>query len=255
MSGQKRVPAACFRNVDFRYGRHDVLRGVDLDIEDGAFVSIVGPNGGGKTTLLRLMLGLLQPVRGEVRIFGQPPRAAVRSIGYMPQHTNLDPMFPVTALDVTLMGRLGQRRHFGPYARADRRAARAALADCEAENLADRPFADLSGGQRQRVLIARALAGEPRLLLLDEPTASLDPGVQDDLYDLLHLLNERMTVVLVSHDVAVVSRHVRQVICVNVEVAQHPSEALSGELAQLFSSGARLVRHDHHTGPGEHRHD
>ena len=255
MSGPLHIPAVCLKGVDFSYGRHAVLRAVDLDIEEGAFVSIVGPNGGGKTTLLRLMLGLLKPQSGDVHIFGEIPSAARRRIGYMPQHTNLDPLFPVTALDVVLMGRLGLRLQLGPFSRNDGKTARASLDDCEALDLADRPFADLSGGQRQRVLIARALAGEPDLLLLDEPTASLDPGVQDDLYELLHRLNKKMTVILVSHDVSVVSRHVRQVICVNVDVAQHPSEALTGELARLFPEGRRLVRHDHHTETGEHRHD
>lgn len=254
MSAKPDSPPVCLRDVEFRYGRHDVLRGVDLDIAAGSFVSIVGPNGGGKTTLLRLILGLLQPSRGEVRVFGRPPRESRRRIGYMPQHANLDPLFPVTALDVVLMGRLGLRPHLGPFSREDGEASRSALADCEALDLADRPFSDLSGGQRQRVLIARALAGEPDLLLLDEPTASLDPGVQDELYDLLHRLNERMTVALVSHDVSVVSRHVSQVICVNVDVVQHPAEDLAGELAKLFPAGGRLVRHDHHTGSGGHDH-
>ncbi len=247
-------PAICIRDVAFAYGRHEVLRDVDLDVADGDFVSIIGPNGGGKTTLLRLILGLLHPDRGSVRVLGRAPRDARLRVGYMPQHANLDPMFPVTVLDVVLMGRLGRRLPFGPFTRKDTAAALESLDDAGAADLRDRPFSDLSGGQRQRVLIARALACTPDLLLLDEPTASLDPGVQDDLYELLHRLNERMTVILVSHDVSVVSRHVRQVICVNVEVAQHPSTAITGELARLFSSDARLVRHDHDTGHGGHDH-
>jgi zinc transport system ATP-binding protein len=235
------------RDLSFRFGQHPVLTDVNFDITDGDFVSIIGPNGGGKTTLLRLILGLLEPRRGRIRVFGLPPAKARRRLGYMPQHAHLDMDFPVTVLDVVLMGRLGRQFPWGPFRRADREAAAAALTDVEIADLQDRPFSALSGGQRQRVLIARALACEPELLLLDEPTASLDPGVQDDLYDLLRKLNQRMTVILVSHDVSVVSRHVNKVLCVNVQVAQHSSSALKGELAKLFPShhGARLVHHDH----------
>jgi zinc transport system ATP-binding protein len=246
-----RPTAVALRDVSFAYGRHPVLRGVDLDILAGDFVSIIGPNGGGKSTLLKLMLGLLVPDRGTVRVLDTTPERARLRVGYMPQHAHVDPQFPVTAMDVVLMGRLGRRPPLGPFTARDREAAREALADTEALPLADRPFSELSGGQRQRVLIARALACEPELLLLDEPTASLDPGIQDDLYELLRRLNERMTLALVSHDVSVVSRHVSQVICVNVSVVQHPATALEGELAKLFpsESGVRLVRHDHHHHP------
>ena len=233
--------------VSFAYGRHTVLEGVDFSIASGDFVSMVGPNGGGKTTLLKLVLGLLQPDQGQVRVFGKSPARVRRRVGYMPQYVNLDPSFPVTVMDVVLMGRLGCHHGFGPFTRGDREAAADALAACEAIDLARRPFAALSGGQRQRVLIARALAGEPELLLLDEPTASLDPAVQDDLYDLLQKLNERMTLVLVSHDISTVSRYVNQVVCVNVAVAVHATTAISEELAQLFPGHAerRLVHHDH----------
>jgi zinc transport system ATP-binding protein len=223
---------------------------VTFKVRRGSFVAIVGPNGGGKTTLLKLILGLLTPDRGRIEVLGLPPVRARRRVGYMPQHVNLDPRFPVNAGDVVLMGRLGPRRPLGPYRPADLTAAREALAACEAADLYARPFASLSGGQRQRVLIARAIAGEPELLLLDEPTASLDPAVQDDLYELLQQLNERMTVVMVSHDVSTVSRHVDQVLCVNVQVAQHETAAIGAELARLFPGHAdqRLVKHDHDLG-------
>ena len=246
------IPAVSIHDLGFRYATHPVLQDVDLDIAAGDFVSIVGPNGGGKTTLLKLMLGLLTPQSGRVRLFGKPPSRARQLVGYMPQHVNLDPSFPVTVMDVVLMGRLGRRLPVGPFLAADRLAATQALRDTEATDIGDRPFSTLSGGQRQRVLIARALACEPDLLLLDEPTASLDPGVQDELYDLLHRLNERMTIVLVSHDVSVVSRHVSKVVCVNVQVVQHPATEIKGELKKLFAGhdGMRLVRHDHHANNG-----
>lgn len=249
-------PAVETRALSFGYDERLVLERVDLRIEAGDFVSIIGPNGGGKTTLLRLMLGLLTPGKGEIRVLGRTPSQARERIGYMPQHVQLDAAFPVTALDVVLMGRLRKAFPFGPFGGGDRRAAEQALADVRVADLADRPFFALSGGQRQRVLIARALACEPELLLLDEPTASLDPRVQDELYDLLRELNQRMTVVLVSHDVGTVSRHVRTVVCVNRNVEVHPSSAIEGELARLLFHGAegmQLVRHGEHADGSPHQ--
>ncbi|RKZ18875.1 ABC transporter [bacterium] len=244
------TPVIEVRDLDFAYGHHPVLRNVNVTIDAGSFVSIVGPNGGGKSTLLKLVLGLLRPDRGDVRIMGQSPRQARRQVGYMPQHAHVDPRFPVTVTDVVLMGRLGPGRSIGPYRSEDRDGAQQALAETNAADLAKRRFSDLSGGQRQRVLIARALACEPGLLLLDEPTASLDPGVQDDLFELLNRLNDRMTVVLVSHDVGVVSQYVDKILCVNGAVDEHDSSAISGALADLYrgNNGLALVRHDHSHG-------
>jgi zinc transport system ATP-binding protein len=241
------VPAVSIRDLWFAYDGPPVLREVSFDIAAGDFVSVIGPNGGGKTTLLKLLLGLLSPTRGSVQVLGRTPDAARKRLGYMPQQISLDASFPVTAMDVVLMGRLGHGFPAGMFRRADREAAETALSDVEARDLGNRGFFSLSGGQRQRVLIARALASGPELLLLDEPTASLDPAVQDDLYELLTRLNERMTVVLVSHDIGVVSKHVRTVVCVSREVAIHPVEAISGELARVLFHGAdevKLVRHD-----------
>ncbi len=241
------VPAVSIHDLWFAYDGPPVLREVSFDIAAGDFVSIIGPNGGGKTTHLKLLLGQLAPTRGSVQVFGQAPDAARKRLGYMPQQISLDASFPVTAMDIVLMGRLGHGFPAGPFRRADREAAETALRDVEAHDLRNRGFFSLSGGQRQRVLIARALASGPELLLLDEPTASLDPAVQDDLYELLTRLNQRMTVVLVSHDIGVVSKHVRTVVCVSGQVAIHPVEAISGELARVLFHGAEelnLVRHD-----------
>jgi len=236
------------RGLGFSYGAHPALDNVTTTIHEGDFVSIVGPNGGGKTTLLKLIVGLLAPNSGEIRVFGTSPVKARRRVGSMPQHAHLDPQFPVTVSDVVLMGRHGRRRIIGPSSRRDHEIALGAMAETRVDHLRDRPFSNLSGGQRQRVLIARALATEPDMLLLDEPTASLDPRVQDELYDLLHRLNERMTVVLVSHDVGVVSQHVDRVLCVNITLDEHDTTKLAGELTKLYAGGS-LVRHDHHHHP------
>ncbi len=253
----QQTPVVEVKDLHFAYGGQPVFTGADAVIHDGSFVSIVGPNGGGKTTLLKLILGLLEPDRGQVRLYGRNPARSRGRVGYMPQHAHVDPQFPVTVMDVALMGRLRKGRLAGPFRAEDRAIALDALQEAEMAPLKDRPFSALSGGQRQRVLIARALACRPDLLLLDEPTASLDPTVQDDLFELLHRLNERMTVVLVSHDISSVSRHVDAILCINQGIDEHPAREISGALADLFpgADGLSLVRHDHHhehlhgTGP------
>lgn len=238
-----------FDEVTYSYGAAPVLERVTFAIAEGEFTAIIGPNGGGKTTMLKLMLRLLKTQTGFVRIFGLKPETARRSIGYMPQHPHLDPLFPVTVADVVLLARLGGGWKLGIYRKRDREAAAAALEAVGLADLKDRPFSALSSGQRQRVLIARALATEPELLLLDEPTSNLDPSVQDGLYELLHRLNEKLTVVVVSHDVGFVSKYVQKVVCVNREAVLHPVSAVEGEMVSMLYGGMemRIVDHGHHT--------
>ncbi len=242
------VPAVALEGLSFAFPQGEpVLENVSLTVGPRDFVSVVGPNGGGKTTLLRLILGLLEPTRGTVRVFGRPPAAARRLIGYMPQHPQHDPHFPVSVRDVVLMGRLAAAHPRGPFGRADKEAAVRALGEVGLDDLRHRPFAELSGGQRQRVLIARALACEPRLLLLDEPTANLDLHVEGELYDLLKELNRRLAVVLVSHDLGFVSGYVRTVVCVKRRVMVHPTSEITGEIIrEMYGADVRLVRHDRH---------
>jgi len=234
------------KGLSFSYNGHPVLEDVDLEIGERDFASVVGPNGGGKTTLLRLVLGLLTPTRGTVRVFGEPPARVRRRIGYMPQRVDVDPRFPVSVMDVVLMGRLGATRVLGPFGRADRRAAERVLDEVSLGDLRSRQFSELSGGQRQRVLIARALAGEPELLLLDEPTASLDVGIESELMSLLQRLNERLTIVMVSHDLGFVSQFVKTVVCVKGRCEIHPTSGITGEMInEIYGGGMRMVRHDH----------
>ena len=241
-----------FHDVSFSYGGAPVLEDVNLCLREGGYICIIGPNGGGKTTLLKLLLGLLEPTRGRVEVFGRPPQQARRLIGYMPQHGHFDPLFPVTVMDVVLMGRLGAR-WWGRYSRADADAAHLALEEMDLDDLARRPFAALSGGQRQRVLIARALACDPKLLLMDEPTANLDPEAEDEFYKLMRRLNQRLTVVIVSHDLGFVSQFVQSVVCVNRRVVEHPtSEIDSAHLRELYGRDVRMVRHEHQVEGGSH---
>ncbi|HSW46887.1 MAG TPA: ABC transporter ATP-binding protein [Phycisphaerae bacterium] len=237
-------PAVVFDRVSFTYDGPPVLEDVTLSIPQQDFVCAIGPNGGGKTTFIKLILGLIKPDTGLVRVLGESPERARRRIGYMPQHARLDLRFPVSVLDVVLMGRLGQTRLVGPFRRIDRRCALNALDEVRLADLARRPFSALSGGQRQRVLIARALACDPELLLLDEPTAGLDPSVQEDFYALLRDLNQRLTILMVSHDIGFVSLIFRTVICVNRDVHMHPTSELTRKrVADMYGREVRLLHH------------
>ncbi|MBI9078009.1 MAG: ABC transporter ATP-binding protein [Desulfatibacillum sp.] len=241
--------------VSFGYTRQPVLSNVRLQVERGEFASIVGPNGGGKTTLLKLMLGLLQPDTGSVNVLGVSPEKARLRVGYMPQYSHLDPQFPVTVMDVVLMGRL-RKGAMLMYSKKDREAAMACLEEVQLAELANNLYSELSGGQRQRVLIARALCCQPDLLLLDEPTSNVDPDMQQSLFDMLQKLNKRMTILLVSHDLGFVSQVVRSVICVSREVVVHPTSELDGTLIkEIYGGDCRLVRHDHRCSEEGHCHD
>jgi zinc transport system ATP-binding protein len=238
-------PVIEIKNVFFSYDGGNVLEDVNLQVPDKDFISIVGPNGGGKTTLIKLILGLLKPQKGSLRVFGVSPAKARARLGYMPQHASLDPLFPVTAMDVVLMGRLGSGLNHGFFKAADREKAEEALEMVELYEARNRSFAELSGGQRQRVLIARALVSDPELLILDEPTSNVDAALEVELFDLLARLNEHMTIAVVIHDLGFVSRYVKSVACVNRKVVIHPTSEITGEMInQLYGHDVRMVRHD-----------
>lgn len=239
------------KDVSFSYDGAPVLEDVNLAIPELDFACFVGPNGGGKTTLLKIVLGLLRPSRGTVRVFGEQPERSRSRMGYIPQATlapqasPADPAFPASVADVLLMGRLGKARKFGPYSRHDKEAALAALGEVGLGGLRGRPFSALSGGQRQRVLIARALAAEPDILLLDEPTSNLDFESEEQLYELLNELNKRLTVVLVSHDIKFVYRFVKNVVCVKQKVVRHPTSEIDERLGgEVFGAKFRVIQHD-----------
>jgi len=243
------------------YDHEAVLENVNLTVEEGDFLAIIGPNGGGKTTLLKVILGLLEPMRGRVRLFGQDVRHGRRWVGYVPQRVEMDQDFPIRVWDVAMMGRLGQRGLFRRYDAQDARAVERALRDVEMWDLRDRPMGELSGGQRQRVYIARALAVEPRLLLLDEPTASVDPQVRTHIYELLRALNERVTIVLISHDVGVISAYVKTVGCLNRRLFYHGGGEITEEMIEHgYQCPIDLIAHGlphrvfaEHTDPAERR--
>ncbi|MGL4942744.1 MAG: metal ABC transporter ATP-binding protein [Thermoguttaceae bacterium] len=237
-------PVLKFDKTWFRYSQQTVLENVSFAVESREFVSVVGPNGGGKTTLLRLAIGLLQPERGVVSLCGDTPKVSRRRVGYTPQHAIIDLRFPVSASDVVLMGTMRPWRL--RYSRGDRACAAAMLDRVGLSHIGNKPFGQLSGGERQRVLIARALCCEPEILFLDEPTSHIDPTSEAALFELLHKLNETMTIVLVSHDIGVVTRHVEKVVCVNRRVIVHPTSQLNGQLLRdVYGAELQFIRHDH----------
>lgn len=240
------APVVSFTGVTFRYGLTRVLDGVTFDIAPGDSTCVIGPNGGGKTTLLRLILGLVEPRAGTIRVFGEPPDQACRLVGYVPQAIRYDPLFPVNARDIVLMGRLDRLR-FGFFTRECREAAMEALAEVGLADRATTPFSDLSGGQRQRVLIARALATGAKLLLLDEPTANIDLTVEAQFLDSLDRLREKITIVLVTHDIDLISRLGDTVLCVNHKVHRHAVGDLKGDLLREIYSGEHRLEHDRKT--------
>jgi zinc transport system ATP-binding protein len=243
------------QNVSFAYQAVPILDDVNLIVDQGEFVTIVGPNGGGKTTLLKLLLGLLRPDAGDIHILGDKPEKSRFRIGYMPQHVFLDTKFPVTVMEVVLLGRLGNRLG-GRYSKDDRKMAARALEEVRLSHLADTLFSEISGGQRQRALIARALCVDPALLLLDEPTSNIDPEVEKNLLEILQELNQRMTILMVSHDIGFVSQVVERVVCVNRRVVIHPTSEINGTLIKdIYGGDYCMIRHDHRCSEEGHFHD
>jgi len=239
-------PVIQAENVSFSYGSVPVLEEISLEVEQGEFLGLVGPNGGGKTTLLRILLGLLTPDTGRVRLLGKAPAEARRRVGYVPQFATFETGFPISVEETVLLGRLGRRPLIGRYDRADREAAERALADTETAELRGRAIGTLSGGQLQRVLLARALACDPELLILDEPTANIDLRVEEDIFSLLRKLGARMTVLVVSHDIGFISHYVTRVACLNRTLLCHRTEGPGAELLRkLYGSPVRAIPHDH----------
>jgi zinc transport system ATP-binding protein len=227
----------CVDHVSYRYGSVQALENVTLHVEVGCNLGIVGPNGGGKTTLLRIMLGLLDGYEGSVRLAGLSPKQICRRgdlVGYVPQKHEFEPRFPVNVRQVVAMGMVG-RRVFGWMSRADHQAVRWIMEQVGVLELADRPIGALSGGQQQRVFIARALVARPRLLLLDEPTVGVDVGGQKRFAELIHHLHEKLglTVIVVSHDLRAVAASCGKVAVLNRTLHYHDSPAgLTPQLLQ-----------------------
>ncbi|MDY6834873.1 MAG: ABC transporter ATP-binding protein [Chloroflexota bacterium] len=220
------------------------LEAACLTVRQYDFLGIIGPNGGGKSTLLKVILGLVKPNKGKITVFGDTPERGRKHIGYVPQHSNFDHAFPIGVWDAVLMGRLHRAGLFRRYGNEDRDAAKHALSTVGMLEYRDRQIGKLSGGQRQRVLVARALTTDPQILLLDEPTASIDTSAQSEFYDLLAELKHKLTIILVSHDLSAVSVHVEKIACLNRRLFYHNSKEIpSDELEATYNCPVDMIAH------------
>jgi zinc transport system ATP-binding protein len=231
-------------HVTVSFDNDIALEDISFEVMSNDFLGIIGPNGGGKTTLLKTLLGVIKPDEGKVYIYGKPPIKARAVMGYVPQISTFDNQYPINVHDVVLMGRINKTSLLARYNDRDMDMAVKAMEQVGMEKYANRQIGKLSGGQVQRVLIARALASAPKILLLDEPTASIDPEFETDLYELLHELNNDLTIILVSHDIGAISRHVSSVACLNRKLYHHGHKDLTPEVIEsLYGCPIDLIAH------------
>ena len=238
-------PLVEIKNLYAGYNHETVLEDVNLTIEQDDFIGLIGPNGGGKTTLLKIMLGLIEPQQGLVKVMGEAPEKGRSHIGYVPQFSEYDSAFPISVRDVVRMGRLGRQRLFKPYSKEDDAVVSERLAWVDMLEHQDRALRELSGGQRQRVYVARALATDPKLLVLDEPTISVDLEASTQIYDLLHQINQQgVTIFLVTHDLNVVSSYVKTIGCMNRRLHYHGEKQVTDEMLRAtYGCPVDLIAH------------
>jgi zinc transport system ATP-binding protein len=238
--------AVRFERVDFAYDAGNVLEEVTFSVARGEFFGLIGPNAAGKSTLLKLVLGLLEPTSGRVQVFGTEPRIARQRIGYVPQFPTFSRSFPIDVMHMVLHGRLGFGPTAGKFSAEDRARSFRALRAVEIETLARTPIAQLSGGQLQRALIARALVCEPELLILDEPTANIDVRAEEDIFALLRGYSAQMTIIVVSHDIGFISGYVDRVGCLNRTLICHTTGEITGRtIEDLYGAPVRRIVHTH----------
>ena len=235
----------CISHLTVRYGDVVALSDVSLEVAQGEYLGIIGPNGGGKTTLLRSILGLVPTSEGTIQVCGKSPGKAGTLVGYVPQFSSVDRRFPVTVREVVLTGRLTRGRlPFHRYSNADRAAANDAMKEVGISELASRQIGGLSGGEFQKMLIARALAEHPKILLLDEPTASVDAKSRQQIYNLLGKLNQKITILLVTHDTMAVSTQVHRLACLNGHLVYHGEPELDRNIVDaLYGCPVDLIAH------------
>ncbi|MBN2047844.1 MAG: metal ABC transporter ATP-binding protein [Anaerolineaceae bacterium] len=238
------------------YDDEPVIENVNFTIRAGDFIGLIGPNGGGKSTLIRCILGLITPFRGSIKIMGEPVESGRRYVGYVPQNVLFDRDFPISVIEVVLMGRLSQKGWLKHFNARDYAAAEKALRQVNMLHLKNRPISDLSGGQRQRIYIARALVAEPKILILDEPTSSVDANESENIYQLLAEMNDEVTILLISHDISVISAYTKTIGCLNRTLIYHENKELTGEMLEdTYHCPVDLIAHGvPHRVFGDHQH-
>ncbi|MFW5985638.1 MAG: metal ABC transporter ATP-binding protein [Halanaerobiaceae bacterium] len=246
MDGEKKQKQLQLKNVSVFYNSNPAIKDINLSIYKNQFLGILGPNGGGKTTLLKVIAGLQKPDQGQVIYYPATQKSKVKnSIGYVPQTSNFDNNFPVSVFDVILMG--GLKPGFHPFQKHDRQKQNQAEDIMEQMGITDlknRQIGQLSGGQLQKVLISRALMTEPQLMLLDEPTSSLDSSSSSNIYDLLAQLNEKMTIIVVTHNITTVSSYFDSLACLNIKLHYHDDKTLDPEtVKEVFGCPVDLIAH------------
>lgn len=241
-------PIVNFENVYFSYDDTPVLSGISFSISPGEFIGIIGPNGGGKTTLLKLILGFIQPTNGKIKVLGHSPRSISTRchIAYVPQSMRFDREFPISVQEVVLSGLLSQLPWYGIFGEAQHKAAKQALEEVGMSAFSQHPFGQLSGGQAQRVLIARALVAKPLLLLLDEPTASVDNQAETEIYAILNKLQGNMTILMVTHDLRAAVNQVSRLLCVQRNVVSlKPEEVCEHYAIGLYHDPLLQIKQAH----------
>lgn len=223
------------------YEDNVALQDVDFTVNESDFIGVIGPNGGGKTTLLKVILGLIKPVSGKI-IF-KNDLINNNSIGYLPQISTCDVNYPVTVTDVILSGMMIRKKILSRMSAADKRRAKDIIEELGLSGMEYSSLNELSGGQLQRVFLGRAIIGDPRLLLLDEPGNFVDSTFENDFYEKLRVLNKRMAILMVSHDIGIISSHVRSYACVNRKLHFHPSSEISNEQLLAYGCPIQLITH------------
>jgi zinc transport system ATP-binding protein len=231
-------------DVNLSIGNTSILENVNLAVEENDFIGIIGPNGGGKTSLLKIILGLLPPTSGKALVFGKLASHNSSSVGYVPQQSEFTKDFPISVWDVVMMGRVGGKKIFSRISKDDKMIVDEAIEMVNMSEFKSKTIGHLSGGQKQRVLIARALSVKPKILLLDEPTASVDTKTGQNVYELLNELNNNTTIILVSHDMSAISRYVRKIACLNKTLVYHDSKEITKEMLEdTYQCPVDLIAH------------